>query len=121
MTTYIIGLIVFTAFARAAREYKKSALGWGAIGLASFFIPQYSIAFLGTAFLRSVAGLGASFLLFVADLAASAIIAAWVYNKLMDRAIQQLAALDAAASASAPPNPNGQLLSGGRQGSRRGV
>jgi MFS superfamily sulfate permease-like transporter len=106
MSSYIIGFMVFAAFARAAREYKKSALAWGAIGLVSFFIPQYSIAFLGTAILRSVDAPRASILLLVGDLVASAMIAAWAYNKLMDRAIRELASLDAAASAIVPPNPD---------------
>ena len=54
MGDYIIGFIVFSAFARAAREYNKSILLWGSIGLASFFIPQYSITFLGMAWLQYV-------------------------------------------------------------------
>ena len=108
MSTYIIGFIVFAAFARAAREYKKSALAWGVIGLASFFIPQFSIAFLGTAFLSWVDAPRASIFVLVADFAGSAVIAAWAYNKLMDRAIEEMAALDAAASAIAPPNPDRQ-------------
>jgi MFS superfamily sulfate permease-like transporter len=107
MSSYVIGFIVLAAFARAAREYKKSALAWGAIGLASFFIPLYSIAFLGTALLRSVGALAPTLLL-VADLAASAAIAAWAYNKLMHRAIQELASLDAAASPTVPPSPDRQ-------------
>jgi len=41
MSGYIIGFIVFAALARAAREYKKNAVAWGAIGFPSFFIPQY--------------------------------------------------------------------------------
>ena len=108
MSNYIIGLIVFAAFARAAREYEKSVLAWGAIGLASFFIPQFSIAFLGTAFLRVVNAPRASLFLLVADLVASAAIAAWAYNKLMDRAMQEMAARDGAASAIESPGAEKQ-------------
>jgi hypothetical protein len=100
MSNIIIGIIVFAAFARAAREYNKSAFAWGAIGLAAFFIPQFAIAFLVGMFF--FAGRGASLLL-LGDFIASAMIAAWTYNKLMNLAIDEMAARDAAASAPQPP------------------
>ena len=103
MGDFIIGFIVFSAFARAAREYSKSMLLWGVIGVASFFVPQYSIAFFGTALLQS-AGASASIpLVLVATFVASVVMVIFAYNKLMSRAIQEMASLDAAASTTAPP------------------
>jgi hypothetical protein len=97
MSSLIIGVIVFGAFARAAGDYSKNAFLWGLTGLAAFFIPQYLISVLGTFILISAGAPGALSLFLIADFVLSVIITAWVYNKLMDRAIREMAARDAAA------------------------
>jgi hypothetical protein len=104
MTDYIIGFIVFSAFARAAREYNKSMFLWGTIGVASFFIPLNLITFLGLALLQSAGAPDASLVLLGAAFVASVMIAIFAYNKLMSRAIQELESLDATAPATAPPH-----------------
>jgi hypothetical protein len=101
MGSYIIGFIVFVAFARAAREYQKSVVAWGLIGVAAFFVSQFAIGFLGAIILRMAGATSALSLLLIGDFVASVVITGWTYKKLMDGAIREMAARDAAASVSA--------------------
>jgi hypothetical protein len=105
----IIAFFVFGAFFRAAQQYNKNGVEWGAIGLASFFIPNFLIPFLAAILLTSI-GAGrvdvagwlsiSAFIGFGAGVA----IVIWVYNKLMERAIDGQAVLD---SAPVPPSQGG--------------
>jgi hypothetical protein len=95
----IIACFVFVAFFRAAGEYQKNGVAWGFIGLASFFVPNFVIPF-AVAVALSLAGAGRAVLMgfTVAGLAgfvAGLVTVVWVYNKLMERAIEEQAARDA--------------------------
>jgi len=95
---FIIAFIVFGAFFRAAKEYNHSGFQWGAIGVASYFVPNWIILFVVTI----AAGPGNGGVLSLASLAGfvlSIVFVVWMYNKLMDRAIEAQAALDSQVSA----------------------
>jgi hypothetical protein len=51
----IITFIIGGAFVRAGQEYGRNGLAWGAIGLASFFIPSLAIPIL-ISFILTLAG-----------------------------------------------------------------
>src|SRR5580693_5388077 len=104
MENIIIGCFVFAAFFRAAREYGKNGVGWGLIGLVAFFVPYFAFPILAV-ILMAVAGVGKATVMgfSISGLVGFGIALAtviWTYNKLMERAIDAQAALDAQASAS---------------------
>jgi len=100
----IIAFIVFGAFMRAGREYGKSGVGWGAIGVASFFVPSLVIPLLVTLALtlggaNRDAAMGSFTLTGLLGFAGGVMTTIWSYNKLMERAIDAQAAKDAQAAA----------------------
>jgi hypothetical protein len=104
MENIIIGCFVFAAFFRAAREYGKNAVAWGLIGLVAFFVPYFAfpifaVMLIASAGLRNATSIGFSVSGLVGFGVALATVI-WTYNKLMERAIDAQAALDAQASAS---------------------
>ena len=107
----IIAFIVGGAFLRAASEYNKDGLAWGAIGLASFFCPAWIVALLSPLVLalagadRGV-GLGPLTVGSLVSFAAGAAVTVWSYNKLMEKAIEEQAAKDAQELAGAAQRPN---------------
>lgn len=95
----IIACIVFSAFFRAAQEYNKNGLAWGAIGVFSFFIPYLVIPIVAAILLTSSgagssAGAGLFSISAIAGFGIAVAVVIWVYNKLMERAIDEQAALD---------------------------
>jgi hypothetical protein len=103
----IIFIVVFGAFFRAAREYGKNGFAWGFIGVAAFFVPDFLIPIV-VAMILVLFGVGGEVAVgsiaitgLVGFVAAIGIVV-MVYNKLMDRAIAQQAAIDARSSSSAP-------------------
>lgn len=107
----IISVIVGGAFLRAASEYNKSGLAWGAIGLASFFGPSWIMALLVPLVLALAgvdrgAGLGPLTVGSLVSFAAGAAVTVWSYNKLMERAIEEQAAKDAQELAAAAQKPD---------------
>lgn len=94
----IIAFIVFGAFFRAAKEYNQSGIKWGGIGVASFFVPNWIILFVVTLAAGPANG-GVLSLASLSGLVLSIVFVVWVYNKLMDRAIEAQAAYDAQVSA----------------------
>jgi hypothetical protein len=114
----IIAFIVGGAFVRAGYEYGKNGLSWGAIGLASFFVPCLVIPILVSLLLtlsgasRNIA-LGSLSMTSLLGFAAGVGAAVWTYNKLMDRAIDAQAAKDAqefAAAAQKPGSPSERAI-----------
>lgn len=100
----IIACFICAAYFRAAKEYGKNGLAWALVGLASFFIPYFAIPICAAILLVLVgaghaAVMGVSIAGLVGFVAAVATVV-WVYNKLMERAIDAQAALDSQASAS---------------------
>jgi hypothetical protein len=99
----IITIIVFGAFFRAAREYSKNGVAWGLIGVAAYFIPQYVVLFAVGAIVYATSdptSSGSEFTIpLLAGFAAGVLCVIWTYNKLMERAIDEQAALAAKASA----------------------
>jgi len=76
----------------------RAGFKWGAIGVASYFVPNWIVLFVVTI----AAGPGNGGVLSLASLAGfvlSIVFVVWMYNKLMDRAIEAQAALDAQVSA----------------------
>lgn len=96
----IVTLIIGGAFVRAGREYGRNGLAWGAIGLASFFVPSLAIPIL-LSFILTLAGasrdiaLGSFNLTGLLGFATGVDATVWTYNKLMERAIDAQAAKDA--------------------------
>jgi len=96
----IIAFVVFGAFMRAGREYGKNGAGWGAIGVASFFIPSLVIPILLTVAMtlgganRDMA-VGSIPLTGLLGFAGGVMATIWSYNKLMDREIEAQATKDA--------------------------
>jgi hypothetical protein len=106
----IIAFIVFGAFMRAGQEYGKNGAAWGAIGVASFFVPSFIIPILVTLVLTlggasRDAAVGAFTLTGLLGFAGGVLTAIWSYNKLMDRAIDAQAAKDAQEAAAAAEKP----------------
>ena len=94
---FIIAFIVFGAFFRAAKEYNQSGFTWGAIGVTSYFVPNWIILF-GVALAAGPGNGGVLSLASIAGFVLSIVFVVWMYNKLMDRAIEAQAALDAQVS-----------------------
>jgi hypothetical protein len=95
----IIAFIVGGAFVRAGQEYGNNGLAWGAIGLASFFLPSLVLPIL-VLFVLNLSGArpniasGSFSLISLLGFAAGVGATVWTYNKLMDRAINVQAAKD---------------------------
>jgi hypothetical protein len=106
----IIAFIVGGAFVRAGQEYGKTGLAWGAIGLASFFVPSLIVPIL-VLFVLKLSGAspniasGSFSLTSLLGFAAGVGATVWTYNKLMDRAINAQAAKDAQEFTTAAQNP----------------
>jgi hypothetical protein len=114
---FIIAFIVGGAFVRAGREYGKNGLAWGAMGLASFFVPYFAIPFLVSFVLilsgasRNIA-LGSLSLTGLLGFAAGVGATVWTYNTLMDRAIDAQAGKDAQDLAAAAQKAGSTFVEG---------
>jgi Na+/melibiose symporter-like transporter len=106
----IIAFIVGGAFIRAGQEYGKNGWVWGAIGLASFFVPSLVVPILVLLVLRLSGAnrdiaFGSFNLTGLLGFAVGVGATVWTYNKLMERAIDAQAAKDAQELATAAQKP----------------
>jgi hypothetical protein len=112
----IIIFFVFGAYFRAAREYGKNGFAWGGIGLLAYYLPSFAIPavavlILGMFHVGDSVAIGSLSIAGLAGIAGSIAAVVVVYNKLMERAIDQQAALDARTSAAAQVSDSGAATS----------